>query len=441
MDIRTITILEVISALNFVVTPWTDAAASNAVAHTATAKLCTLINHNKKAAESTTARQKQLIAEIVKLRTLSLKAEAAVCAAAKDDAAEITLFADYVQAKLRQASDRVENLAPKAWAAAAATGYAAGRLDETISVFNQAVSSNPGTEYCLQAKSGGNGNNKIAAEDALYVAPIQLDPAPGVAHAKYDYNKHTALAAGSGASDWTVNSCQLTKIASNGGYEHTTGVTTQVYWGAGSLKIDTSGPNIQPLTAAATGGAATEIKAHQKARQAYDKFHAAAGATTTPTENNYDSWQGDEALLEVIAKTLEAQTNRPKIEKIYGSVTAMRDKLLGGTQAEFTSKVWDKLQKTKLTYSDGTTVKSELAKEINSDESFANATFSCLQAKRKEALKPKIQQQHCQNDNADHKPEEVCNAIEEQAKFNGTPGCYFNKTKEGKKCTLKNTVK
>nr|AGH60271.1 variant surface glycoprotein 1338 [Trypanosoma brucei] len=33
-------------------------------------------------------------------------------------------------------------------------------------------------------------------------------------------------------------------------------------------------------------------------------------------------------------------------------------------------------------------------------------------------------------------PEEVCNAIEEQQQCDNTPGCHYNKTKEGKKCTL-----
>nr|APD73046.1 variant surface glycoprotein 1125.201 [Trypanosoma brucei] len=439
MDIRMITLLEVISALSFVVTAWTDAAASNAVGHAATTKLCTLIKHNKKAAESTTARQKQLIAEIVRLRTLSLKSEAAACAAEKDDTAALTLFADYVQAKLRQASGRLENLAPKASAAAAALGYTAGRLDETISVFNQAVSSTPASQYCLQARSGGNGNHKITTEDTLCVAAIQLEPAPGVAHTKYDYSRHTALAAGSGASDGTSTSCQLTKIASGGGYENTGGVANQVYSGAGALKIDSSGPNIEALAAAEADDSAPNIEAHQKARQAYDKFHAAAAAQTTPTENNYDTWKADDRLLELIAKTLEAQTNKAKIEKADSAVTAARDKLLGGDQVQFTSKVWDQLQKTNLTYSDGTTLKSELAEEISSDESFANATFRCLQAKRKEALKPKIQQQHCHDSNTPHKPEEVCNAIGDanETGCNKTPGCHFVASKgEGKKCTL-----
>ncbi|SCU64922.1 Trypanosome variant surface glycoprotein (A-type), putative [Trypanosoma equiperdum] len=35
-----------------------------------------------------------------------------------------------------------------------------------------------------------------------------------------------------------------------------------------------------------------------------------------------------------------------------------------------------------------------------------------------------------------NKPEEVCNAIGEQEKCDNTPGCHYNKTKEGKKCTL-----
>ncbi|SCU64207.1 Trypanosome variant surface glycoprotein (A-type), putative [Trypanosoma equiperdum] len=412
MDIRTITLLEVISALSFVVTTWTDAAESNAVGHAATTKLCALIKHNKKAAESTTARQKQLIAEMGRLRTLSLKAEAAACAAAKDDTAALTLFADYVQAKLRQASVRLENLAPKASAAAAALGYTAGRLDETISVFNQAVSSNTGTEYCLQARSGGTGAHKLTSVDAACTALLQEDPAAGAAHGKYNYAAHTAMLHNAGGiSDGTSSTCQLTKIGSSGGYEATTGVTTQVYWGAGALKIDGSGPNVEPLAAAAAEGSAPNIEAHQKARQAYDKFHAAAAAQTTPTENNYDNWKGDDTLLQVIAETLAAQTNKAKIEKGDTAVTAARDKFLGDGQAQFTAKVWDKLQKTKLTYSDGTTLKRELAEEISSDENFADAAFRCLQAKRKEALKPKIQQQHCQNDNEAHKPEEVCNAI------------------------------
>nr|APD74123.1 variant surface glycoprotein 1125.2659 [Trypanosoma brucei] len=35
-----------------------------------------------------------------------------------------------------------------------------------------------------------------------------------------------------------------------------------------------------------------------------------------------------------------------------------------------------------------------------------------------------------------NKPEEVCNAIGEQEKCDNTPGCHYNKTKEGKKCTF-----
>nr|AGH60202.1 variant surface glycoprotein 1268 [Trypanosoma brucei] len=432
-----ITLLEVISALSFVVTTWTDAAASNAVGHAATTKLCTLIKHNKKAAESTTARQKQLIAEIVRLRTLSLKAEAAACAAAKDDTAALTLFADYVQAKLRQASVRLENLAPKASAAAAALGYTAGRLDETISVFNQAVSGTPATQYCLQVTSGGTGTTKITTADPACTALLQEDPAAGAAHGKYNYAAHTAMLHNAGGiSDSTSSTCQLTKIASSGGCENTGGVTGQVYWGAGALKIDCNGPNVEPLAAAAVDGTATNIEAHQTARQTYDKFHAAQAAPAAQTDGNYDSWKDDDRMLELIAKTLEAQTNKAKIEKGDSAVTAARDKILGSDQAQFTSKVWDKLQKTKLTYSDGTTLKRELAEEISSDENFADAAFRCLQAKRKEALKPKIQQQHCQNDNEAHKPEEVCNAIGDanETRCNKTPGCHFVASKgEGKK--------
>nr|ARB50641.1 variant surface glycoprotein [Trypanosoma brucei] len=441
MDIRMITLLEVISALSFVVTTWTDAAASNAVGHAATTKLCTLIKHNKKAAESTTARQKQLIAEMGRLRTLSLKAEAAACVAAKDDTAALTLFADYVQAKLRQASGRLENLAPKASTAAAALGYAAGRLDETVSVFDQAVSGTPATQYCLQVTSGGTGTTKITTADPACTALLQEDPAAGAAHGKYNYAAHTAILHNAGGIlNSTSSTCQLTKIASSGGYENTGSVTGQVYCGAGALKINGNGPNVEPLAAAAAAeGSAANIEAHQKARHAYDKFHAAAAAQTRPTENNYDSWKDDDRLLELIAKTLEAQTNKAKIEKGDSAVTAARDKLLGGDQAQFTSKVWDKLQKTKLTYNDGTTLKSELAEEISSDKNFADAAFRCLQAKRKEALKPKIQQKHCQNDNAAHKPEEVCNAIGDanETRCNKTPGCHFVASKgEGNKCTL-----
>nr|APD74990.1 variant surface glycoprotein 1125.4778 [Trypanosoma brucei] len=443
MDIRMITLLEVILALSFVVTTWADAAATNAVAHAATTKLCTLIKHNKKAAESTTARQKQLTAEIVKLRTLSLKAEAAACAAAKDDTAALTLFADYVQAKLSQASVRLENLAPKASAAAAALGYTAGRLDETISVFDQAVSSTPTSQYCLQARSGGNGNHKIATEDTLCVAAIQLEPPPGLAHTKYDYTGHTALPGAGAASDATSTSCQLTKIASGGGYENTGGVANQVYWGAGALKIDANGPNGEALAAAAADEPAAQIKAHQAARQAYDKFHAAAAPETAPTESNYDNWKNDDRLLELIAKTLAAETNKAKIEKGDSAVTAQREKLLGTDQAQFTSKVWNKLQKPKLTYSDGSTLKSELAEDISSDENFADAAFRCLQAKKQEELKPKIQQQHCHDSNTPHKPEEVCNAKgDDAAACNETTDCHFDSsTPAGKRCTLKKTVK
>ncbi|SCU64206.1 Trypanosome variant surface glycoprotein (A-type), putative [Trypanosoma equiperdum] len=172
------------SALSFVVTTGSDAAESNAVGHAAATKLCTLIKNNKKAAESTTARQKHLIPEIVNLKTLSLKSEEAAYVAKKDDAPALTLFAGYMHKKMKESLAALENLSPKASVAAAALGYTDGRLDETTSVFNQAVSSIPGTEYCLQAKSGGNGNNKIATEDAVCVAAMQIDPVPGFAHSK-----------------------------------------------------------------------------------------------------------------------------------------------------------------------------------------------------------------------------------------------------------------
>nr|AGH61100.1 variant surface glycoprotein 542 [Trypanosoma brucei] len=38
-------------------------------------------------------------------------------------------------------------------------------------------------------------------------------------------------------------------------------------------------------------------------------------------------------------------------------------------------------------------------------------------------------------------PEQLCNKIEEQQKCNNTPGCHYNKIKEGKKCTLSEEAK
>nr|CAJ16920.1 variant surface glycoprotein (VSG), putative [Trypanosoma brucei brucei TREU927] len=334
--------------------------------------------------------------------------------------------------------------------AAAHAAAVAGGISEMFDFLGKADKGGSATAWCL-----GNADGTAAGANTGYSGKCRLSDTtfPSADHSldeqvikKSGYPKLTTtdMAAGGGGA----NKCHITK---KGGAP---AAATDVFQESAAKKILFDLIAITPNN----NGASVQLQAHNSLG---------------------DNWEGDSAsamgqLLKSVGKleTANLETKGADTDAIIKSITTHTDTLAAITKqvkyfnlkfpdkteeqtaAEmlqfYTTAAGDKgnnllvrLNNLKVPKQTDSGVSDVLITALTTtDELIASlqlaktqAAITAAQAKRDLANAAKNNKKGATN------PEEVCNAIEEQEQCDTTPGCHYNKTKEGKKCTLNKEAK
>nr|CAJ16504.1 variant surface glycoprotein (VSG), putative [Trypanosoma brucei brucei TREU927] len=329
----------------------------------------------------------------------------------------------YAATKAENARQQLEAKAGTNIVNAAKAAYTAGHIDDFVNVLYRttATTGTHNTNTCLDHTSNSDTAVRQILSGCLddgFAAPPQDTPKIStLLKANTGTYSSADLTGSRGCTLFTAHTTVFTGAAPASGVEFGGGMFT-----THATPAVTDQTRLKKLTAADTiAKHKTSVEALETATQAAQKT---APATIDEVIALINAAQNNGELTTALSKLLN------KGEEIQGAkLKAMLETALGKDFEKDTGAMATALKNLKAQNPQNKQQTPVLElEEIDLDVAIAQKLQTTATTEKQAAT--------CTDAFKHSNPEEFCNEIEEQEKCEKTPGCHYNKTKEGKKCTL-----
>nr|AGQ49860.1 variant surface glycoprotein [Trypanosoma brucei] len=387
VSVRCNTLISAVIAALLVITK-TEGTAGNAMSKAAATRLCKLSQNYIKTTKGAIGAVKQWEQKINNLQLLHARLQTAACAGPMEDQPAIDVLVTFVGNKINSYVNKLTAMTQKAIPAAAASMYAAGHIKQTIDVFAAAKGSNPSNRFCLHLSGGDSGAGQLNTLIPECSEEVNFDGTQTKLEPEFDYANSDESGAVHTAQNTNAQSCQLTDAGSSKGY--TAGEATAgsgISWAGGLFKVSTGSPTMTSVhqAKAADAGATPSIVVIAAKHNA--ELSACEQAPEIVVDHgNFESWKADGELQQSVEAAHLAQA---QITKLPAGTTKdeLRKKLVGDTQAEFNSKIWDKLKEYSVEKSSADEIQTKTLKELSTKTELEEALARCQQKRRQETTK------------------------------------------------------
>nr|APD72591.1 variant surface glycoprotein 1125.40 [Trypanosoma brucei] len=436
ISVRCNTLISAVIAALLII-PHTEGTAGNAMSKAAATRLCKLSQNYIKTTKGAIGAVKQWEKKITNLQLLHLRLQTAASAAPMAEQPALNVLVTFVGNTINSYVNKLTAMTQKAIPAAAASMYAAGHIKQTIDIFAAAKASDATTRFCLHLTGADSGDGQLKTSIPQCEEELNFDGTQTKLEPEFDYANNDESEPAHTAQNTNEQSCQLTNTASNKGY--TAGAATTgngISWAGGLFKVSTGSPTMTSIRQAkANNAGATPPIVVVAAKHNAELAACDQAPDIVVGHGNFESWKTDTDLQQAVEAAHLAQAQITKLPADTNK-DELRKKLVGDTQAEFNSKIWDKLKEYSVEKSSADEIQTKTLKELSTKTELEEALARCQQKRRQETTKlieeAKIRKQM---------PKEKQTERDETCQKKGTgdnckDGCKVEGTGSDKKCVV-----
>nr|APD72705.1 variant surface glycoprotein 1125.1036 [Trypanosoma brucei] len=436
ISVRCNTLISAVIAALLVITK-TEGTAGNAMSKAAATRLCKPSQNYIETAKGAIGAVKQWEQKIANLQFLHLRLQTTACDSHMEDKPAIDVLVTFVGSKISSYINKLTAMTQKAIPAAAASIYAAGHIRQTIEVFAAAKASDATTRFCLHLTGADSGDGQLKTIIPECAEEVNFDGTQTKLEPEFDYANSDESGAVHTTQNTNAQSCQLTDTGSSKGY--TAGAATDgtgISWAGGLFKVSTGSPTMTSIHQAKANNAGPTPPIVVIAAKHNAELAACEQAPEIVVDHgNFESWKADADLQQSVEAAHLAQAQITKLPADTNK-DELRKKLVGDTQAEFNSKIWDKLKEYSVEKSSADEIQTKTLKELSTKTELEEALARCQQKRRQETTKlieeAKIRKQMPKEKQTER--DETCE--KKGTGYNCKEGCKWDSDGGNKKCVV-----